>query len=154
MTERIKAAELRALRTSKRRDQEGPIHKAILQYLRFALPTAVIHHSPNEMNLHADAKSKAIAQSKAKALGMMTGFPDILVLWRGVFLGIEVKAPGKSPTDDQVAVGEAITAAGGEWIVATSVRDVEAFVATWRAHLDAQGMVHSVPMKGTIGETN
>lgn len=90
MTDRISAAEFRAAYAAKRRDVEGPIHKAILDYLRLVLPGAVIHHSANEMDLHADPKSKAIAQSKAKALGMLPGFPDLLVLWES---GVPVYVP-------------------------------------------------------------
>ena len=61
-------------------DREGPIHKAILHYLRAQFPSALIFHPANELNLRADPKTKAIAQARAKALGMLPGAPDIVML--------------------------------------------------------------------------
>ena len=44
---------------------------------------------------------------------MRIGMPDILASYRGVFLGIEVKQPGKYPTEVQYRVLNEIRAAGG-----------------------------------------
>lgn len=115
------------------RDVEGPIHKAILAYLRAALPGAVIHHSPNELNLSANPKSKAIAQAKAKAMGMLRGFPDLLVIYCGSVWCIEVKAPKGRISDAQQQVGADIEAMGGRWGIARSVDDARALVEAWKA---------------------
>jgi hypothetical protein len=49
---------------------------------------------------------------------------DLLVCWNGRFVGIEVKAPGKTPTDRQCAICDEITMAGGQSIIAWSLEDV------------------------------
>jgi hypothetical protein len=49
---------------------------------------------------------------------------DLLVCWNGRFVGIEVKAPGKKPTDRQYAICDEITMAGGRSIIAWSLEDV------------------------------
>lgn len=74
------------------RDLEGPYHRAVLRQLYLHLPGAVIHHSPNEFPGKGDAIARAIA--KAKKNGMVVGFPDLIVFWRGQVALVEVKAPG------------------------------------------------------------
>ena len=67
------------------------------------------------------------------SLGMLPGWPDLIVLWRGQFWSFEVKAPGNYPTLKQKQVGEAIEAQGGRWAVVRSVDDAEACVTEWKA---------------------
>lgn len=55
---------------------------------------------------------------------MMAGLPDLIVCFRGSFIGIEVKQPGQKPTARQEFVHRMIKRAGGEVIVATCVEDV------------------------------
>jgi Holliday junction resolvase len=49
---------------------------------------------------------------------------DIIVCLRGRFISIEVKVPGKYPTERQKLVMDKITEAGGFAMVARSVDDV------------------------------
>lgn len=82
-----------------------------------------------------EGKVKAKIRAYLKALGVwhfcpvsngmgVHGIPDILCCWRGRFIGIEVKAPGRlnnvSPLQQQQI--DAINAAGG---IALAVDDVE-----------------------------
>ena len=113
----------------KRNDIEGPIHRAILNYLKLQYPRAVIHHSPNEMNIKADHISKAIAQNKAKAMGMQPGWPDIEMLLDGQMYFFEVKAPKGVVSTAQAACGARIEAAGGRFYVVRSIEDVKAAMA-------------------------
>ncbi len=53
------------------------------------------------------------------------GIPDLLVCYRGRFIGIEVKMPGEEPTPKQLAVLRRIERAGGIALVAYSVLDVQ-----------------------------
>jgi len=53
------------------------------------------------------------------------GAPDIVAIVGGKYVGIEVKAPGKEPTEDQMAFGKNLTDAGGRYIVARCLEDVE-----------------------------
>lgn len=49
----------------RRQDKEGPIHLAILRWLVEVLPDrAIIHHSPNEIDLSGKEIAKAIAKAK------------------------------------------------------------------------------------------
>ena len=113
----------------KQRDLEGPIHRAVMSYLRLTLRGAVIHHSPNEVGVKGKDIARAIA--KAKHNGMVVGFPDIIIIWRGRIWTFEVKAPGRKPTEEQEQVGVRIIAQGGRWAVVRSVDDAAALVREW-----------------------
>ena len=76
-------------------------------------------------------KIKGEIQSIGKGLAVMKksknrGFPDILCCIRGLWVGIEVKKPGGIQSQDQVQMQYDIQAAGGVYIIATSVRELEA----------------------------
>ena len=114
-----------------RRNLEGPIHAAVLAHLRNQYPKAVIHHSPNETDVKGPMIARAIA--KQKMMGMLVGFPDLLMLLDGRFYGFEVKAEGGRTSDAQLAVGEAIVAAGGFWAVVRSIDDVKDKMDKWQA---------------------
>jgi hypothetical protein len=121
-----------------RRDREGPIHKAILAHLRVRLPGAVIHHSPNETDLSGPQAVRLVG--KARCRGMLKGFPDLIVLWRGRVWGFECKAPGNRATLEQKAVGEAIHANGGRWAAVRSIEEVEERIAEWIAEEGDPGL--------------
>lgn len=53
------------------------------------------------------------------------GTPDLLVCYRGRFLGIETKMPGNKPTKLQELALKQIAEAGGTGLIAESVEDVE-----------------------------
>ena len=53
-------------------------------------------------------------------MGYGTRTLDDLVCWRGRFIAIEYKAPGKEPTAHQALTAEQITAAGGITMVIDS----------------------------------
>ena len=55
----------------------------------------------------------------------MAGAPDLLVCYKGRFLGLEVKRPGGKATELQAHTLEEITEAGGVSSVVTSVEEVE-----------------------------
>lgn len=55
----------------------------------------------------------------------LKGASDLLGIWRGRFLAIEVKRPGGKLTDDQVRFLAMINQAGGVAFKAESIRDVE-----------------------------
>ncbi len=65
---------------------------------------------------------------KTEAGGMVrlapAGFSDIIGIYNGRFLAIEVKVPGKRPTAAQQAFLDAVAAAGGVAFCATSIDDV------------------------------
>ena len=112
-----------------KRNLEGPIHAAILAYLRRQYPSAVIHHSASEVDVKGPLIARAI--SKQKKMGMLVGFPDLLMLHEGRFYSFEVKAEGGRTSPAQRAVGEAIIAAGGFWGVVRSIDDVKELMGEW-----------------------
>ena len=57
-----------------------------------------------------------------------TGIPDLLCCIKGLFFGIEVKDPGGKPSAIQLAQGARIKKAGGHFIIAKSVQDVEDYI--------------------------
>jgi hypothetical protein len=156
MTERLSIVDLkRRLREKQsgkarapRRELERPVHLAVLRYLELVLPGAVIHHSPNELDLGGDRNSKARAQARAKELGMRPGWPDIEVLWHGQFWTFEVKSPDGKPTRAQEECGAEIEAAGGRWAVVRSVDDARRCVEEWSRELRAGGT--PVELRGII----
>ena len=111
-----------------RRDHEGPIHRAILAYLRATLPHALIHHSPNESDMARADK----ARMRRAALGTRSGWPDLQVCLRyGATVYFEVKAEGSRVSPAQKAIGAALMDLGNHWAVVRSVDDVRACLAEW-----------------------
>lgn len=54
-----------------------------------------------------------------------TGIPDLLCCWKGLFFGIEVKDPRGEPSAIQLVQGARIKKAGGHFLIAKNVRDVQ-----------------------------
>lgn len=128
-------------------DREGPIHRACLDYLKTQYPRALIHHSPNENSMKGKDVARLIA--KNKDMGMVPGFPDIVMLHKGRFYAFEVKAEGNTQEDNQKATQRVIEANGGLYAVVRSVDDVVETMRTagdhWRSIGDlAAGMVKGV----------
>jgi hypothetical protein len=111
------------------RDIEGPIHRAILAYLRHVLPDALVHHSANELALKGADVARQIA--KAKHNGMMPGWPDFEVITEAGVVFLEVKAPGGSLTEAQRGVHDAMRRLGCRVAVVRDIADTRAALAAW-----------------------
>jgi hypothetical protein len=111
------------------RSRELNTHKAILSYLRLALPHAITHHSAQNFGIEGDAIKRAVAL--AKAMGMVSGWPDLVTLYNGKVMGWEVKAEGGTVSDAQKTVGAAFIANGAHWAVVRSIDDVKQYLAEW-----------------------
>lgn len=107
---------------AKNTDREGPIHLAILGYLRAHFPRALIHHSPNANTMQGPQVQRLIA--KNKYMGMVPGFPDLLMLHDGICYGFEVKAEGNYQQPNQKDVQALFDTNGGRYFVVRSVEDV------------------------------
>ena len=112
-----------------RQDREGPIHRAIVQYLRSVLPHALVHHGANEINL--SGKRIEIAIARAKSLGMTPGWPDIEVMTAQGALFFEVKAPGGYPSKTQAAVIDKLRGLGFPVGLVRSIEDTRACLRAW-----------------------
>lgn len=136
MTERMTAAALQAFRKSEGdtkappKDREGPIHRAILEYLSLALPKdAVVHHSPNELDMAGKEAARQIA--KARDLGTKPGWPDLEIIWNGRVHFLEVKPKNRSMSDDQKEVTQNLSAAGARCAVVHSVDEAREILESW-----------------------
>ena len=69
------------------------------------------------------AKSRAAA-GVSKAMGLQAGTPDLVMCWRGRFVGVELKADRGRLSPSQCQTHEAITLASG---VVTTCRTLEEF---------------------------
>lgn len=136
-------------------DREGPIHKAILRYLG-TIRGAFVFHPANEIASKAlrgfgqrGQQAAMRAQVKAKALGMVPGIPDLVMVLDGQAYAFEVKAEGNYQQPNQKAVMEAWRAAGGFYAVVRSIDDVRESLSEWAVPAAPLDMV-SIPLRGSI----
>jgi len=130
MSDRMTAAEWNQTRPkAKRRDIEGPIHKGILEYVQLLLPSAVIHHSPNEVDMAGKEVAKAIA--KARFLGTRKGWPDLEFILDGRAYFLEVKVPGNGLSEDQAQVFDELRLQGCKCALVSSLQDVYKALVLW-----------------------
>jgi hypothetical protein len=88
-------------------------------------PDAVHHHSPGE------GRRGWRAQAALKSSGFTTGWPDSEIVWRGRVFFLELKAPGRRPTESQRACHAKLLAAGAEVAVGTTLDELYGHVARW-----------------------
>lgn len=113
---------------------EEIFQRAVAQYLDLALPEdAVFFHCPN-----GGARSKAAA-GIFKAMGVKAGIPDIIVIYQGQVVAIELKAPGGTLSLAQKAMHEHLTNAGALVYTATRIEEEERFLRA------------TVPLRATTG---
>ena len=111
-------------------DHEGPIHRSIIIYLRHVLPgSAIIHHSPNEGN-RGGVKGARDGVHRKK-MGVMPGFPDIIILVSGVFYALEVKSGKGALSTAQRSVKKTMECQGVDYAVVRSIDDTKATLIEW-----------------------
>jgi hypothetical protein len=103
--------------------RESAIQRAILDYLR----SVGLEPWRNNTGATKTAHGSFVRYGKVGSGDLFALLPP-----HGRLLSVEVKRPGRKPTDEQVAFMEAVNAAGGLAIVATSVDDVRDALATER----------------------
>lgn len=104
------------------------MQRNVARYLDAALPSNAYWFAvPN-----GGGRSKAEA-GILKATGVKAGAPDLVILWEGMFFGIELKAPKGTLSDSQKDTADLIVKAGGFYTVIRSLDALEAY-------LIAQGM--------------
>lgn len=55
------------------------------------------------------------------------GIPDFICCWKGKFLGIEAKAPGGTPTPNQLRRHEELRAGGGTVLIVSDVDQLKEY---------------------------
>lgn len=128
---------------------EQQAHEAILDYLRLRYPRALIHHSPNENALSfLDRRAAARISAKNKRLGMVKGFPDLLVIHPGpIVWAFEVKSPNGRQSPEQRWLESVLREIGVQYGVVRSIDEVQDAIAEWTQD---GGAVAFVPLVGTI----
>jgi hypothetical protein len=97
---------------------EGRIRNLIMSWLRTQKALAFIHDS---VGIY-DPKIKQFRRNLSPY--RLKGVSDILGIWKGKFLAIEVKSPGKKPTPEQKEFLGLVSDFGGIGILAYSLDDV------------------------------
>ena len=115
----------------KRIDRESPVQVAIVNYLRLALPGALIHHAKGEINRHGATFMRE--QAKANRKGALKGFPDLIVIPHALIgpLFFEVKAEGNYADKTQKEVHAKLEALGYRVAVVRSIDDVKELLDQW-----------------------
>ena len=112
---------------SPRKSPEADLQIACVEYVIRHVPPAPAGPYWTAVN-PVPAKSKAAA-GRSKAMGMRAGVPDMLFLWRGQTLAIELKAKAGRLRPEQVQHAAEIEANGGRFATA---RTLEEFAAILR----------------------
>ena len=115
-----------------KKNREGPIQRAIVNYLRAVLPKeCLVHHSPGES--HLSGKAAMLATVRKKADGMLPGWPDIIVLPYANIgpIFFEVKAEGGRVSASQKDIHAKIEHLGYKCAVVRSVDDVKECLHEW-----------------------
>lgn len=108
----------------KRKARELGLHKFTAQYLRLAaLPDVLWFHVPN-----GEARSAATG-AKLKAMGVMPGVSDFIVMAIGQVLFLELKGSKGRLSDSQKAFRERALAAGAIYAVADTPDAVRTILA-------------------------
>ena len=99
---------------------EKDIQNLILQWLNLSGPSVMAWRQNAGMIFTQDGEGK----TKGIKLGMV-GISDIIGIWHGKPLAIEVKQPRKNPTAYQLKFLNDFTIAGGIGLVAHSLEEVQ-----------------------------
>lgn len=97
--------------------KESNVQSAICDYL------ALRKHFFSRIN-NVPVYDSARDRYRALPKHTMPGFPDIIVIKDGFFVGLEVKGPGGRQSPEQKEFERACKAAGGEYYVVRSIDDV------------------------------
>lgn len=95
---------------------ESAVQRALLDWFAWVLPDAVVFAVPN------GGKRDKVTAAKMKREGILPGAPDLIVVWRGMVLFIEVKTQIGRLSVAQKVFRDAIEAQGLHYIV---VRDTD-----------------------------
>lgn len=95
---------------------EKELQKLIMDYLS---AKRIFHYRNNSGVMFSEYKGK-----KRMVRFGSVGSPDIVCVQNGIYVGIEVKNATAVQNESQVAFQQALTKAGGRYILARSLEDV------------------------------
>lgn len=76
--------------------EEDKLHISVVTYVTLQYPNALIHHSPNE------GRRTPFERYKVSKLGLKKGFPDLIVIYSGKHLALELKSSKGEATEEQL----------------------------------------------------
>ena len=104
----------------------------VADYLDVTLNPTMTHWTSIENSNHTGGVAGAIKQMKDKRKGVKAGTPDIIIMYEGKVLWIELKA-GKNPlTDKQVEFHRLLKQAGLDVEIVRSIAELEATIRKYR----------------------
>jgi hypothetical protein len=109
--------------------READIQRSIIAYLESC--GAVVIRANSGLLPRADGGRMRCVSCSAGSVS------DVLACYQGRFLAVEVKRPGKVPSEGQAAFLAAVERSGGIGIVATGIEDMEAVLKG----IDATGRI-------------
>ena len=120
---------------------ERQTHRAILGMIRASFPHAIAHHSPNGAHLAGSDAARFRQVGALKGDGMLSGWPDLIVLWAHGKGGLlEVKREfgprgggGGVVSDDQKALHEKLAGIGWPVAIVRSVDEAYMKLREWGA---------------------
>jgi hypothetical protein len=126
---------------TRRGTPEADLQRAVVQALRFALPkTAIIHHCANEVTEAGPRGAKR--QAILVGMGVHGGFADLMVIYAGRVLFLELKSLKGILSPAQEAFRDAVLAQGFGWTLVRSLDDALGALAdhglTSRVHVPAR----------------
>lgn len=105
---------------------EQSIHKAVVSHLNArSEPRVFFWHTPNE------GKRGWVNAAALKAMGMIAGVPDLIILKGGELFALELKAPGNGLTPSQRLVMERMRDCGAHVAVAKSIDEALVTLECW-----------------------
>ncbi len=100
----------------RRTNPESDLQRAVLAHLRTRGAAGLVYfHVPqgNKLGGARSRKGVAIQGSINKGLGVRAGVSDLILLAHGRFFALELKVPGRTPTEEQLRFLAEVNAAGG-----------------------------------------
>jgi hypothetical protein len=112
---------------------ENALHEVIASMLRFSIGEPGVAHDGCLWSSTEHRNAASLAEgARRKRCGVAAGQPDIWIIWRGLFHGIELKAPHAGHVSPaQMRFHEALEAAAAKVCVARSWEDVERAMVEW-----------------------
>ena len=101
---------------------EADLQRAVMTALRFALPKgAIIHHSANEVPEAGPRGAKR--QAMLVGMGVHPGFADLIILYEGKVLFLELKSLKGRLSPAQEAFRDVVMEQGFGWALVRSLDD-------------------------------
>ena len=131
MPSRMTKAQRAKKDAQKANPSEGMIQSRIIFEFQNRLSTAVVAAVVNETN--RSGRGAMLETQRKRGMGMLPGFPDMIVIYQGNVIFLEVKKPKGTLQPNQKAVHERLRRHGMDVRVIRSADDVAAIAEELRA---------------------